>query len=69
LAREFTVIIEQDKEGCYVSEVPEFAGCHTQANSLDKLIERTKKAIQLCLEVHGKERPSTRLIGVQKIAI
>jgi len=69
MAREFTVIIEQDEEGYYVSEVPELAGCHTQAKSLDKLIERTKEAIQLCLEVAGKQRPSTHLIGVQKIAI
>ena len=69
MAKEFTVIIEQDEEGYYVSEVPELPGCHTQAKSLDKLMERTREAIQLCLEVAGKERPSTHLVGVQKIAI
>ena len=69
MAREFTVIIERDEEGYYVSEVPELPGCHTQAKSLDKLMERTKEAIQLCLEITGKGRPSTHLVGVQKIAI
>ena len=69
MAKEFTVIIEQDEEGYYVSEVPELPGCHTQAKSLDKLMERTKEAIQLCLEVAGTGRPSTHLVGVQKIAI
>ena len=71
MAKEFTVIIEQDADGYYVSEVPELPGCHTQAKSLDKLMESTKEAIQLCLEVSGagKERPSTHLVGVQKIAI
>jgi predicted RNase H-like HicB family nuclease len=69
MAREFTVIIEQDEEGYYVSEVPELPGCHTQAKSLDKLMERTKEAILLCLETAGKERPSTHLVGVQKITV
>jgi predicted RNase H-like HicB family nuclease len=37
MAKEFTVIIEQDEEGYYAAEVPELPGCHTQAKSLDKL--------------------------------
>ena len=69
MTREFTVIIERDEKGYYVSEVPELPGCHTQAKSLDKLMERTREAIQLCLEVTGKDQPSTHLVGIQKIAI
>jgi predicted RNase H-like HicB family nuclease len=48
MAKEFTVIIEQDEEGYYIAEVPELKGCHTQAKSLDTLMERVKEAIQLC---------------------
>ena len=69
MAKEFTVIIEQDEEGYYIAEVPELKGCHTQAKSLDTLMERIKEAIQLCLEVHGKKYPMTHLVGVQKIAL
>ena len=69
MAKEFTVIIEQDEEGYYIAEVPELKGCHTQAKSLDTLIERIKEAIQLCLEVYGKKYPITHLVGVQKIAL
>ena len=69
MLREFTVIIEQDEEGYYIAEVPELAGCHTQAKSLDLLMERIKEAIQLCLEVYGEDRPSINLIGVQKVAV
>jgi len=69
MLREFTVIIEQDEEGYYIAEVPELIGCHTQAKSLDLLMERIKEAIQLCLEVYGKDRPSINLIGVQKVAV
>ena len=69
MAKEFTVIIEQDDEGYFIAEVPALKGCHTQAKSLDTLIERIREAIQLCLEVHGEEYPSTHLIGVQKVAV
>lgn len=69
MAKEFTVIIEQDEEGYYIAEVPELKGCHTQAKSLDTLMERIKEAIQLCLEVYGEKYPITHLVGVQKIAL
>ncbi len=61
--REFTVIIEQDEEGYYIAEVPELNGCHTQAKSLDILMERIREAIQLCLEEETEEdHPGTHLI-------
>ena len=69
IAKEFTVIIEQDEEGYFIAKVPELKGCHTQAKSLDTLMERVKEAIQLCQEVYGKKYPTTHLIGVQKVAV
>lgn len=68
--KEFTVIIEQDEEGYYIAEVPELKGCHTQAKSLDTLMERVKEAIQLCMEEPEEEGvPKTHLIGVQRVAL
>ena len=69
MAKEFTVIIEQDEEGYFIAEVPELKGCHTQAKSLDTLMKRIREAVLLCLEVQGEKRPKTHLIGVQKIAV
>ncbi len=40
MEREFTVIIEQDEERYFVATVRELYGCHTQARSLDELMER-----------------------------
>ena len=54
MTREFDVIVEKDSEGCYVASVPALRGCHTQAKSLDDLMERTKEAIQLCLELRSR---------------
>ncbi|AFM27066.1 type II toxin-antitoxin system HicB family antitoxin [Desulfomonile tiedjei] len=46
----FNVIVERDEEGFYVATVPELRGCHTQAKSLDTLMERIREAIDLCLD-------------------
>ena len=67
--RQFSVIVERDEEGYYVASVPELAGCHTQARSLDKLVERIREAIELCLEVEGDVRATTEFIGVQRVTV
>jgi predicted RNase H-like HicB family nuclease len=67
--KEFTVIIQRDEEGYYVAEVPELKGCHTQAKSLDELMERIKEAIQLCIEVYGEDYKKVDLVGVQKVIV
>ncbi len=49
--REFNVIVERDEDDFFIASVPELQGCHTQAKSLDTLIERIKETIELCLEM------------------
>jgi len=66
--REFSVVIEKDEDGYYVGSVPELKGCHTQAKSLDELMERTKEAILLCLEVEGKDI-RVEFVGVQRVVV
>ena len=46
---EFSIFVERDSEGWYVASVPELPGCHTQAKSLDRVMERIREAIELCL--------------------
>jgi predicted RNase H-like HicB family nuclease len=67
--REFDVLIERDREGCYVASVPALRGCHTQARSLDDLMERVKEAVGVCLEVDGGEAEPMTFVGVQRISI
>ena len=38
--REYTVFVEQDVDGFYVGEVVELPGCHTQAKTVEELMER-----------------------------
>lgn len=51
MAREFDVIVERDGDGSYLASVPVVAGCHTQARSLDELMQRVREAIELCLKI------------------
>ena len=67
MEKEFTVVIEEGEDGYLISEVVELSGCHTQAKNLDKLIERTKEAISLCLEVG--QQIEQKFIGVQKVKV
>jgi len=68
LKKTFNVLIEKDEDGFFIATVPALRGCHTQAKSLDKLIERTKEAIELCLEVE-KETSENEFVGVQRLEV
>lgn len=67
--KEFNVIIERDADGYFVASVPSIPGCHTQAKSLDELMERIKEAIELCLEVDKHKIEPLEFVGVQRVAI
>jgi len=67
--REFSVVVELDSEGYYVASVPAIPGCHTQAKSLDELMERVREAIALCLEVEGEEIADLEFVGVQRVTV
>ena len=68
-SREFDVVIERDEQGWFVATVPAIRGCHTQAQSLDELMERIKEAIQICLEVEGEPITSLDFVGVQRVRV
>jgi len=66
--RTFTVIIQKDKEGYFVGEVVELPGCHTQAKSLDELMERIKEAIELYLDVQGEAlEKEVEFVGIKEM--
>jgi predicted RNase H-like HicB family nuclease len=69
MKRAFSVIIEQDSQGYDVASVPALRGCHTQGKSLDRVMERTREAIQLCFEVQGEDVEMLDFVGVQKVIL
>ncbi len=70
MKREFTMVIERDEDGFFVGTVPQLKGCHTQAKSMDELMNRIKEAVLLCLEVEDDlDEGGLQFIGVQRIAV
>ena len=53
MTSDFDVVVERDSEGYYVASVPALHGCHTQARSLDVLMERVQEVVSLCMEEQG----------------
>jgi predicted RNase H-like HicB family nuclease len=68
MSRQFDVIVERDSAGWFVASVPALPGCHTQARSLDKLMDRVREAIELCLEQQGQIE-DLDFVGVQRITV
>ena len=71
MKHQFNVVIERDDEGYYVASVPSLPGCHTQARSLDLLVERIKEAIELYLDVENEysKLAATDFIGIQQVMV
>jgi predicted RNase H-like HicB family nuclease len=69
MSQQFDVVVEKDAEGYFVATVPALPGCHTQARSLDELMERVKEAIELCLEVHETRVQRLDFVGVQRVTV
>lgn len=69
MSEKYTVIVEQGEDGYLISEVVELPGCHTQAKTYDLLIERTKEAIVLYLEVQGKPETISKFLSLQQIEV
>ncbi len=69
MGQKFTVIVEQGEDGYLISDVVELPGCHTQAKTYDKLIERTKEAISLYLVVQGMPKETSKFLSLQQVEI
>lgn len=70
MSRDFSVIVERDEDAMYVASVPALPGCHTQASSLDALMERVREAIALHLETDADaDEPSLEFVGIQRVSV
>ncbi|BAG03829.1 type II toxin-antitoxin system HicB family antitoxin [Microcystis aeruginosa] len=66
--REFYVVIERDKDGYYVGEVPQLRGCYSQGETIDELMKNIREVIELCLEDDNPEDVS-EFVGIEKLSI
>jgi len=69
MGREFYVVIERDEDGFYVGEVPSLAGCYSQGETIDELIQNMREVIALCLEDDDISDIALEFVGVQKVTV
>jgi predicted RNase H-like HicB family nuclease len=69
MTEKFTIIIEQGEDGYLISDVVELPGCHTQAKTYDELMERTKEAILLYIDVEKPSEIKSKFLGLQQIEL
>jgi predicted RNase H-like HicB family nuclease len=69
MKRQFDVVIEQDTEGYFVASVPTFPAAIVKQSPWDLLMEHTRDAIELCLQVQATPPELMEFIGVQRITI
>ena len=65
---EYTVIVHEDEDGGYWTEVPALPGTGSQGETVDEAVENTKEAITLMVEYlrdKGEEVPIPRDIVVK----
>ena len=65
----FNVIVEQGEDDYLIADVIELPGCHTQAKTYDELMERTKEAIFLYLDVKKPDSVRTKFLSLQQLEI
>lgn len=69
MAKKFTVVIEKDEDGWFVSDVVGLPGCHTQGKTIEQLMERTKEAIRAYLKSSEEPEVSGEFVGVREIEV
>ena len=69
MTEKFTIIIEKGEDGYLISDVVELPGCHTQAKTYDELMERTKEAILLYIDVEKPLEIKSKFLGLQLIEL
>lgn len=71
MKKSLVAYIERDPETkLLVAEVPGVPGAHTQAETMDELIENLKEVLELCLEELKKDKVKIpEFVGVQEIEV
>lgn len=65
----FKVVIHKAEEGGYWAEVPSIAGCVSQGETYDEVIQNVQEAIEACLSVDIKECDMEKESRIIEIAV
>ena len=69
MQRHFPVIIEQDNDGTFLVECPQFKGCRSYGKTIQEAMDNIKEAIVVCLEEDPLFHDAPTFIGVRDIEV
>ena len=67
---QFTVVVERDEDGVYISSCPALQGCHSQGDTYEEAIGNLKDALQVYLEAKlslGETIPME--VGIDRVEV
>ena len=64
----FSVTIDREEDGVWVTSCPSIPGCHSQGQSREESLNGIREAISLCLEVKA-ERGMPLTIETQQVEV
>jgi len=68
MGRHFPIIIEQDSDGIFIVDCPNFKGCRSYGYTIEEAMDNIREAIEACME----EIPSggdVKFIGVRDLEV
>lgn len=61
---QFTITVDRDEDGVWITECPSISGCVTQGATKEEAITNIQEAIQLCLEVRAERGSTSEFVNV-----
>ena len=67
---QFSIVIEQDEDGVYISSCPVLQGCYSQGDTYKEAVENLKDAIRLHIEARREVgEPIPIEVAIDKVEI
>jgi predicted RNase H-like HicB family nuclease len=66
----FSIVVEQDEDGVYISSCPVLQGCYSQGNTYEEAVENLKDAIRLHIEARREVgEPIPIEVAIDKVEV
>lgn len=69
MKKHYPVIIEQDNEGVFIVECPNFKGCRSYGHSLDEALENIREAIEACINEEPTITEKITFLGIRDLEV